>query len=375
MNMINNESILNVCRAFGIDGRLTETKPLTDGHINTTICAVFETDEGVKKYLVQKINTHVFKNPDVLMNNIVNVTHFLRKKIRASGGDPERETLHFLKTSDGGLYFKDENGCWRIYRFIDDSYTYNMIDSIEVFRNAGESFGKFQKLLNDYPSETLLETIPDFHNTPKRIENLEASVKADVCARKAGVQKEIDFALARKDKAGLALELCENGEIPLRVTHNDTKLNNILFDSQSHKGICVIDLDTIMPGLSLYDFGDAIRFGAKTAEEDEADLSKVSVSLELYEAYTRGYLSSCAAALTKAEVDSLAYSAFLMTYECGVRFLTDYLDGDVYFKTAYPDHNLVRARNQFKMVEEIEKNLDEMKRITKRIYKEIIQNS
>lgn len=370
--MVNNETLCNICCQFGIDGELTETKTLTDGHINTTVCATFEKDGKSEKFLVQRINTNVFKNQDALMQNIVNVTHFLRKKIRAAGGDPERETLHFLKTTDGALYFKDESGCWRIYRFIDNSYTYNMIDSIEVFQNAGESFGKFQKLLNDYPSETLLETIPDFHNTPKRVQNLENSVKADPKKRAGEVQKEIDFALSRKNKAGLAVELCEKGEIPLRVTHNDTKLNNILFDADTHKGLCVIDLDTIMPGLSLYDFGDAIRFGAKTAEEDEADLSKVSVSLPLYEAFTRGYLESCAAALTRAEVDSLAYSAFLMTYECGVRFLTDYIDGDVYFKTAYPEHNLVRARNQFKMVEEIEKNLDEMNRITKRIYNEIM---
>lgn len=372
LKMTNTETILRVCRNFGIDGELKETKTLTDGHINTTVLAVFGNGEDSEKYLVQKINTNVFKDQDALMRNIVNVTHFLRKKIRAAGGDPERETLHFLKTPDGGLYYNDESGCWRIYRFIDDSYTYNMIDSTKVFCNAGESFGKFQKLLNDYPSETLLETIPDFHNTPKRVENLEKSVKADVRSRADGVRAEIEFALSRKSKAGIALDLCERGEIPLRVTHNDTKLNNILFDAKTHKGLCVIDLDTIMPGLSLYDFGDAIRFGAKTADEDEPDLSKVSISLPLYEAYTKGYLSSCAAALTRAEIDSLAFSAFLMTYECGVRFLTDYLDGDVYFRTAYPEHNLVRARNQFKMVEEIEKNLDEMNRITKRIYDEIM---
>lgn len=370
--MTNTETVLRVCRSFGINGELIETKTLTDGHINTTVLAVFENGGQQEKFLVQKINTNVFKNQNALMQNIVNVTHFLRKKIRAAGGDPERETLHFLKTPDGGLYFNDESGCWRIYRYIDNSYTYNMIDSTEVFCNAGESFGKFQKLLNDYPSETLLETIPDFHNTPKRVENLEKSVNADVRSRAAGVRKEIEFALSRKEKAGIALSLCEAGEIPLRVTHNDTKLNNILFDAETHKGLCVIDLDTIMPGLSLYDFGDAIRFGAKTADEDEPDLSKVSISLPLYEAYTRGYLSSCAAALTRAEVDSLAFSAFLMTYECGVRFLTDYLDGDVYFRIAYPEHNLVRARNQFKMVEEIEKNLDKMNKITKRIYSEIM---
>ena len=375
LKMTNTETILKVCRNFGIDGRLKETKALTDGHINTTVLAVFENGEKQEKYLVQKINTHVFKDQDALMQNIVNVTHFLRKKIRSSGGDPERETLHFLKTPDGGLYFNDESGCWRIYRYIDNSYTYNMIDSAEVFRNAGESFGKFQKLLNDYPSETLLETIPDFHNTPKRVENLEKSTQADICSRASGVKKEIEFALSRKNKAGIALTLCEMGEIPLRVTHNDTKLNNILFDADTHKGLCVIDLDTIMPGLSLYDFGDAIRFGAKTAEEDEPDLSKVSISLPLYEAYTKGYLSSCAAALTRAEIDSLAFSAFLMTYECGIRFLTDYLDGDVYFRTEYPEHNLVRARNQFKMAREIEKNLDEMNRITKRIYDEIMSKN
>ncbi len=373
--MIDNDIILRVCRAFGVEGELLETRTFTDGHINSTVLAIFENGSQQEKVLVQRINTNVFKDPDALMQNIVNVTHFLRKKIRAAGGDPERETLHFLKTADGGLYYNDESGCWRIYRFIDNSYTYNMIDSTEVFRNAGESFGKFQKLLNDYPSETLKETIPDFHNTPKRVENLEKSIKADVASRAAEVQKEIDFALSRKDKTSLALNLCENGEIPLRVTHNDTKLNNILFDAKTHKGLCVIDLDTIMPGLSLYDFGDAIRFGAKTADEDEPDLSKVSISLDLYEAYTKGYLSSCASALTRAEVDTLAFSAFLMTYECGVRFLTDYLDGDVYFRTAYPQHNLVRARNQFKMVEEIEKNLDEMNRITARVYNEIMNNA
>lgn len=361
---VNDEKINSVCRAFGIDGDFIESKVFTDGHINSTYLAVFRIGEEIKKYLVQNINTVVFKNQQALMDNIINVTSFLRNKIEKNGGDPARETLHFLKAKDGKYYYQDGKNCWRIYNFIDDSFTLNMIDSREVFEDTGRSFGRFQCLLSDYPIDNLYETIPDFHNTPKRLQNLVDSVEKDVVGRAAGVQKEIDFALQRKDDTERALALLDKGEIPLRVTHNDTKLNNILFDSATSKGICVIDLDTIMPGLSLYDFGDAIRFGAKTAAEDEADLSKVSVSLDLYESYVKGYLESCAEALTKAEVENLAFSAKLMTFECGMRFLTDYLDGDVYFKTEYPEHNLVRARNQFKMVEEIEKVLPEMEKIT-----------
>lgn len=372
---VNDEKIISVCRAFGIDGDFIESKVFTDGHINSTHLAVFKDGEETKKYLVQNINTTVFKNQQALMDNVINVTSFLRKKIAEDGGDPARETLHFLKCKDGKYYHQDGKNCWRIYHFIDDSFTLNMIDSREVFEDTGRSFGRFQCLLSDYPIENLYETIPDFHNTPKRLQNLMDSVEKDAVGRAASVQKEINFALARKDDTGKALALLEKGEIPLRVTHNDTKLNNILFDSATNKGICVIDLDTIMPGLSLYDFGDAIRFGAKTAAEDEPDLSKVSVSLDLYESYVKGYLESCAEALTKAEVENLAFSAKLMTFECGVRFLTDYLDGDVYFKTEYPEHNLVRARNQFKMVEEIEKVLPEMERITRDTYQVVTGKS
>lgn len=369
--MINQEKLVSVCRVFGIEGDLVSSKVFTDGHINSTFLAVFAEDGEEKKYLVQNINTVVFKNQQALMDNIINVTSFLRKKIAESGGNPTRETLHFLKAADGRYYYPDGKNCWRIYNFIDNSFTYNMIDSQEIFEDTGRSFGHFQCLLSDYPIENLYETIPDFHNTPKRLENLVASVKKDTVGRAGGVQKEITFALSRENDTKRALELLEKGEIPLRVTHNDTKLNNILFDCETKKGICVIDLDTIMPGLSLYDFGDAIRFGAKTAAEDEADLSKVSISLDLYKSYVKGYLESCAEALTKAEVNSLAFSAKLMTFECGMRFLTDYLDGDVYFKTVYPEHNLVRARNQFKMVEEIEKVLPEMEKITRDTYAEV----
>ena len=368
--MIAFRKIIDVCRAFGIEGDPVRYKTFTDGHINSTFLVVFSEKGDLQKYLVQNINTVVFKDPDALMTNVVNVTHYLRKQIREAGGDPERETLHFRKTPEGALCLHDGERCWRIYTFIDHSYTYDLIEDKEIFRSAGEGFGKFQRLLANYPIDSLYETIPDFHHTPKRVDALKAAVAADCINRLSGVQQEVDFALSREADAGVALQLLKDGKAPLRVTHNDTKINNILFDEATKQALCVIDLDTIMPGLSLYDFGDAIRFGAKTAFEDEADLSRVSISLDLFEAYTEGYLSACADALTKAEIDHLAYSAWLMTYECGVRFLTDYLCGDTYFKIDYPDHNLVRARNQFKMVEEIERVMPQMEEIVRRIYKE-----
>lgn len=364
--------LIDVCRFFGIEGDPVRYKMFTDGHINATYLMEFKHKGEARKYLVQNINTTIFKDPNSLMKNIINVTHYLRKKIKEVGGDPERETLHFLKTVNGELCLPDKQYCWRIYKFIDNSFTYDLFDDRNVFKSAGESFGRFQGLLSEYPIDNLYETIPDFHNTPKRVNALKESVQIDCAGRAEEVKAEVDFALAREDKAGKALELLKSGKIPLRVTHNDTKINNILFDEGTNKAICVIDLDTIMPGLSLYDFGDAIRFGAKTALEDEKDLSKVSISLDYYEAYVEGYLSSCARALTVDEIDNLAYSAMLMTYECGVRFLTDYLNGDTYFKIGYPEHNLVRARNQFKMVSEIEKVLPQMDEITHRVYNKIM---
>ena len=246
----------------------------------------------------------------------------------------------------------------------------NYIENKDVFERAGKSFGLFLNRLSGYPMDELHEIIPDFHNTPKRVEALEEAVNQDRAGRVSLVAEEIAFALSRKADAGVAIGLYENSLIPLRVTHNDTKLNNILFDEKTNESICVIDLDTIMPGFSLYDFGDAIRFGANTTREDDDELDNVKLSLELFESYTKGFISACAGSLTKAEVEHLAFSAKLMTYECGIRFLTDYLDGDVYFKTAYHEHNLVRARNQFRLVSEIEKNLDAMNGIVERIYRE-----
>lgn len=366
------ETVVEVCRHFNIKGEAVSQCIFTDGHINTTLLLVFNEDGETKKYLIQGINTHVFKNPEELMENIVGVTTFLKNKILENGGNAERETLTFLQAETGKYYFYANDKCWRIYNFIDNSHTCNKIENKQHFENAGRSFGNFQKHLAEYPMDTLHETIKDFHNTPKRFDNLEAAINNNLAGRVDTVKEEIDFAMARRAESGKLLKLHQEGLIPLRVTHNDTKLNNILFDDDTNDGICVIDLDTIMPGFSLYDFGDAIRFGGNTTREDDDNLDNVNISLELFESYAEGFLSASAKALTMAEVENLAFSAKLMTLECGIRFLTDYLDGDVYFRTHYEGQNLVRARNQFKLVYEIEKNMDEMNDIVKRIYNKYI---
>lgn len=373
MNKTIDEKLIGIGKAFGINGEFVCSSQFTSGHINSTYLAQFKIDGKIEKYLVQKINTHVFKDPDGLMQNITGVTSYLRKKTKENDGDPDRETLTFLKATNGKYYYEDGDSCWRIYRFVDNTMTYDLIENKELFEDSGRSFGRFQNLLSDYPSESLKETIPNFHNTPKRLQTLEDAYNDNIVNRASEVKEEFAFAMERRERAGRALELLNEGKIPLRVTHNDTKINNILFDEKTNKGICIIDLDTIMPGLSLYDFGDAIRSGAATALEDEEDLSKVGVSLELYESYVRGYLSSCASSLTKDEVENLPYGAWLMTFECGSRFLTDYLQGDTYFKVSKPNHNLIRARNQYQMVRKIEENEQALKDITMRVYTEYVK--
>lgn len=357
--MITNE-IKTAFEAFQRGGEIVSVNQITAGLINATY--LVETDKK-EKYILQKINTFVFKSPEKLMENIVGVTKHLSEKIKGAGGDRYRETLNFLPAGDKYFYRDAEGGAWRMYIYVDNALTYNKPKNSDTFKSAGSSFGKFMKLLADYPAETLNETIVNFHYTPARYENFLKAAEADVKGRRAEVQKEIDFVTDRKADTHKLTDLIEKGALPLRVTHNDTKLNNVLFDMDSDKSICVIDLDTIMPGLSLYDFGDSIRSGANTGAEDEADLSKVGIDLSLFEAYVDGYLSETADSLTDAELQNLAFGAKLMTFECGMRFLTDYLDGDVYFRTAYEGHNLVRARNQFALVADMEKHMDEMNAI------------
>jgi len=345
------------------------------GHINNTFVLEFKTaDNRINNYVLQQINTAVFKNPDQLMQNIVSVTEYLRETIIRNGGNPDRENLNVIFTRDNTPYYLDLEGRhWRCYNYISDSYTCQRIEKPEVFYNAAKAFGKFQCMLSDFPIETLHETIPNFHNTISRFEDLKMAVEADLAGRAAMVRDEIKFAFDREADTGVLLQLAECGMIPIRVTHNDTKLNNVMFDKDSNEGICVIDLDTVMPGLSLYDFGDSIRYGASTAAEDEEDVGKVSLDLELFEHYVSGYLSAASKSLTLCEVEHLPFSAKLLTLECGIRFLTDYLNGDIYFRTAYPEHNLVRCRTQFALVVDIERKMDVMNEITARIYRGLQQ--
>ncbi len=324
---------------------MTNAEPYGNGHINDTYLVT------MPRYILQRINTSIFTNPDELMDNIENVTAFLRKKIAAAGADADRETLTVVPTKEGGKYFKvDENN---VYRVVEGTKTIENSKTAKDLYEAGVGFGHFQKLLADFPVEKLYETIRDFHHTPKRIEALKEAIREDRAGRAASVKKEIDFALENASWAGSVVKGMEEGRIPVRVTHNDTKINNILFDQESGKAVCVIDLDTVMPGSALYDFGDALRMGGSTAAEDEVDLEKVWFETEAFEAFVRGYLSEMKDALTEDEIALLPLSVKLMTYECGIRFLTDYLNGDTYFKIHREHHNLDRARNQFKLVADI----------------------
>ena len=353
--------IREIVKNFDFDGELLDVREFGSGHINRTFIAEY-TDN---RYVVQKINTTVFKNPDELMQNVFAVTDYLREVIEANGGDSERETLHFIKTLDGDNYFKTPDGeCWRAYVFVKDSVCYDSADTPELFGKSGAAFGRFQKMLADFPAKTLHETIPNFHNTPWRFENefLPSLFAADD-ALLTECEDDIEFVTSRRSDMEVFTVLQESGALPLRVTHNDTKLNNVMFDKKTGECVCVIDLDTVMPGLALYDFGDSIRFGASTAAEDESNLDKVSLDLDYFKAYAEGFLSEAGETLSYREKKQLAYSAKLMTLECGMRFLTDSLNGNIYFKTDYGKQNLVRARNQFKLVLDIESKLDEMNKI------------
>ena len=333
-----------------------------NGHINDTYCT------EKPKYILQRINTNVFNNPDELMQNIQNVTEFLRKKIIANYGDPDRETLTVIKTNDGKNYYEiDKENVFRVYKFISDTKTFENGVTEKDMYSAGKGFGKFTKMLDDFPIDTLFETIKDFHNTPKRVEALKEAISKDVMGRARYCEKEIEFALKKAEFAAAITDGLTSGEIPLRVTHNDTKINNILFDKHSGEALCVIDLDTVMPGSMLYDFGDALRIGASTAAEDETDLSKVHFDEMIFKAFTKGYIGEVKYVMTKREAELFAFSVKLMTYECGIRFLTDYLNGDTYFKIHRENHNLDRARNQFRLVEEIEIKEDVLRTIVKEI--------
>lgn len=353
-----------ILRRFALDGQILSILPYGSGHINNTYLATLQEEKRNKRYILQQMNDEIFRNPDELMENIVNVTSFLRRKIEARGGDPERETLNIILTWEGKPYLETETGDhWRVYRFIEDATSFDKVENAEDFYQSALAFGQFQRMLADYPAETLHETIPDFHNTPVRYEAFTKAVEADICHRAASVAEEIQFIRQREADTHVLMDMQMRGELPLRVTHNDTKLNNIMIDNATGIGICVIDLDTVMPGLALNDYGDSIRFGASTAAEDETDLTKVSCDLRLFETYTRGFLKGCDGSLTDAEIRMLPMGAKLMTLECGMRFLTDYLQGDTYFKTHWEGQNLARCRTQLKLVRDMEEKWEQLEAI------------
>ena len=350
----------SAANAFDFGGPvLCDAHHYGEGHINDTF-VVWREDHS-KRFILQRINTDTFTNPVGLMENVCGVTRHLRAKILAEGGDPARETLNVIPTLSGSTCYLDaDGGAWRAYDFVEDTICLQQVGSEADFRTVAETLGKFQNQLADYPASTLHETIARFHDTPNRYANFEKALAADALGRAKNITSEIEFIHAREQDCHVLLDQLAAGEIPLRVTHNDTKINNVLIDAATGKGICVIDLDTVMPGLSAYDFGDSIRTGANDCAEDEPDQSKVHFDLHLYEVFAKGYLSTAGASMSMAEKKSLAWGARLMTLECGIRFLTDYLEGDHYFRIARPDHNLDRARTQFTLVRQMEEVFDQM---------------
>lgn len=348
---------------FECKGKIVSIEKYGSGHINATYHVKTTEDE----YILQKVNTSVFKNMDQLVENVAGVTAYLADAITKLGGNPRRETLQVIHTKDGQNYYKGEDDfSYRMYYFITDASCYDTVEKPEDFYESAVAFGRFQYLLADYPAETLYETIPDFHHTAKRFEKFCRALKEDAFGRAASAQEEIAFVMNHAQDMPVLTDMLERGELPIRVTHNDTKLNNIMIDNNTGKGICILDLDTVMPGLSVNDFGDSIRFGANTAAEDETDLSKVSLDLKLYDVYVKGFLEGCKGILTENELKMLPMGAKMMTLECGMRFLTDYLEGDTYFKIHRENQNLDRARCQFALVADMERKWEEMAEIVRK---------
>ena len=357
-----NTSVLQeVLNAYTFHATLVGAVRYGQGHINDTYCVLCQPQDGdCIRFILQGLSSAAFPHPEEVMENMAGITAYLAEKIKIAGGDPSRETLNLVKTKDGKDYYTDKNGkVWRLTIFIEGTECYQSATP-ELFEASARAFGRFQNMLDGYPAHTLHEPIARFHDTENRFEKFIAALEADKMGRAKDVQPEIQFVLDRKADCSVAMQALRDGKLPLRVTHNDTKLNNVLIDRATGTGLCVIDLDTTMPGLSIYDFGDSIRFGANHSAEDEKDLTKVNFDIELYEVYTRGFLEGANGSLTPAELEYLPWGAKLMTLECGIRFLTDYLDGDNYFRIHYPEQNLDRCRTQFKLVVDMEQQFQAM---------------
>ena len=361
--------IQDIKEKFEIYGDFVSAAPYGSGHINDTLRVIINQGGTEIHYIFQRINDSIFKNPPALMENIERVTsHIFQKIVDEGATDITRHTLYLIKTVDGKNYVQDiESKYWRAYIFIEKARTYDVIETEKQAYEAARAFGLFQKDLSDLPGPRLHETIPDFHNTPQRLKKLEKVIAEDICGRVKDAKAEIDFVMSRKADVSKLIDLQAEGKISERITHNDTKLNNVMIDDATGRGVCVIDLDTVMPGLVHYDFGDMVRTSTSPAMEDEKDLSKVTMQFHMFEALLRGYLSTAGDFLNPIEREMLPFSGKLITLEIGIRFLTDYLEGDVYFKTHREGHNLDRCRTQFKLVESIEEQMDDMMALLKSI--------
>ena len=352
--------VKTIASRFDIPGNILSCEPYGNGHINDTFLVLTDSDD---QFILQRVNHHVFKKPTQLMENVFRVTEHIRAKMQMLGRDPDRHSLTLVPTLGGDRWLTDDENTWRLYLFIRDSVGHDIVKSPGQALEGGRAFGEFQRLLTDLPGGPLYDTIPRFHDMELRLQNFRNAVEADLASRANAVTSEISWIETRAFDMTKFLRLGRDGQIAARITHNDTKFNNVLLDAKTDSAVCVIDLDTVMPGLVLYDFGDSIRTVTNSAAEDEEDTSKVHVDIELFRGYAKGYLSEAYSFLSPVEIENLAFSGIVMTFIIGLRFITDYLEGDHYFKIHRPDHNIVRARTQFALVESMEENLGEMNRI------------
>lgn len=359
--------IKHILPHFRFLGRYRSSRELTSGNVNNTYILEFEDGGKTLYYTLQHINTYVFRSPRGVMSNIAAITDHLKASITKEQGNAERKVLELIRTQDGDVMHNDgDGGIWRAYTFIDGALALDMVENPAQMEEVGRGFGRFQRYLVDFPADQLFETIPNFHHTTKRFYSFVRSLDEDLAGRAHEVEEEIEFMFDRRRMMGEIVRLLEKKVIPLRVTHNDTKSNNVLLDEVTGQALCVIDLDTVMPGSSLYDYGDAVRFGASAAKEDEEDLSKVSLDMEKTRAFTRGFVQETAGILSNEELRRLPLGIKVITCELAMRFLTDYLDGDLYFKVHSPSHNLVRARAQIALLKDIERREGELDQMIER---------
>ncbi len=363
--------VAGIGNQFAVQGKLVDSAEIDSGHINSTYCGSYlQPDGSVQRYVFQSINRNVFKDPFAVMKNVERVTRHINSKVLRSKRDLGGQTLNLFPARTGGAWVEDaDGGVWRCYNFIEGCVTYDVVENTRQAYQAARAFGSFQDLVSDMDASSIMETIPDFHHTVKRFQRLLDVAAADPVGRLDSVRAEFDFALSRQPITSVLLAAVAAGDIPVRVTHNDTKINNVMIDADSDEAVCVIDLDTVMPGLALYDFGDLVRTATNPAAEDERDLSKVQMRMPLFEALVEGYLDSASEFINGVETAQLAFCGKLMTFEVGIRFLTDHLEGDVYFKTHRPNHNLDRCRTQFKLVECIEKQEAAMNSFVRKVRK------